>query len=128
MSPEDRLRKFDSRRRPVGQRFKLQWRYQVTQNADDVVLQVGNIDPRMEWIIFPTRPRGEIPIGGEEEMRGRGYPLRFFNYGGNEYRRWSVQGGIASKGTPGNPVHERMLSAFDLGDSMAEYATWIIKP
>ncbi len=128
MSPEDRLRNIDSRRRPAGQRFKLQWRYQVQQGAQDIVLQVGNVDPKMEWIIFPTKPRGVIPTGGEAEMVSRGYPLRFFTYGGGMYRQWAVRGGVASSGTPGNPVHERMLSAFDLGDSMAEYATWIIKP
>lgn len=127
LSPRDKLRTFDERRRKNKQ-FRAQWAYDVTASRSEAVLRVGNVDPRMPWIIWPTKPRGTIPKGGAVAMQIKGYPLRFYTADGTMHRAWEVRGGIAAKGTPGNPVHEKMLQRFRLEGEMVYYATWIVQP
>lgn len=127
LSPSDKLRVFDARRRKNKQ-FRLQWQYDVSSTDTEGVLRVGNVDPRMPWIIWPTKPRGVIPHGGAMEQWRRGYPLRFYTASGAMHQQWEVRRGIASQGTPGNPVHEKMLERFNLEGALINYATWIVQP
>lgn len=127
LSPTDKYRAFDARR-TKNKPFRVQWQYDLSATRDEAVLRIGNVDPRMPWIIWKTRPRGVIPKGGAAAMKQRGYPLRFYTADGTIHHQWEVRGGIAAHGTPGNPVHEKMLQRFGLEGALRFYSAWIIQP
>lgn len=127
LSPEDKLRKYDPRRRPASEQFKLKWRYQISATDTQALLQIGNIDPRMPLIVFPTKAR-PLPKGGAAAQIAKGYPMRYFDYGGGMHKSWQIKGGVVSAGTPGNPVHENMVAQFDWPGNMAAFGVLLVRP
>ena len=127
LSPEDRLRQIDNRRRPPGERFKLQWQYDLTATPTEAVLRIGNVDPRMQWIVFPTKSR-DIPTGGAVAQIAKGYQMRFYFYTGQMMKRWQIQGGAARHGTFGNLVHERMVYKFNFPAAATAFGVLLVRP
>ena len=126
LSPRDKLRGIDPRRRPEKESFALKWRYEVKQSATGVELRVGNIDPKMPLIVFPTPPR-DIPKGGAAAQHDKGYPMRFFwSAGGGWANAFQIRGGVAAHGTPGQPVHQWVVEQFDFGRHTATLANFIV--
>lgn len=102
LSPEDKLRGIDTRRRPSSEQFKLQWRHDVNTRGLDAELVVGNIDPKAEFILFPTQ-------GGTVFSASGPWPLRYYLPSGQMMKSWEVERGD----TKGQPVHEWALRQFD---------------
>lgn len=120
-SPSDKLRGIDPRRRPESASFKHQWQWQISRDGTDPVLEVGNIDERMKYIVFPTEPRNN-PI------RPRGTkPLAFFKAvaeGGKHgpFFSWTVN----RKETPGQPVHLWALEEFNVDSHIPGLANRLV--
>lgn len=129
LSPSDKLRTVDPRRN--AKPFRLQWQNEVERQSDTrVALSVGNVDPRMPFIIGPTAPRA-IPRGGAAAQRRKGFPMRFFwvdgPLGAQFYIGWQIRGGVAARGTQENPVHERALLFFNVDQKVGELADRILQ-
>jgi len=120
LSPKDKLRGVDPRRRPEKESFALQWDYDTKAiGATGAELDVGNLDPRMRFIIFDTKPRA-IPRSVNEQL-AKGYPMRFVWRGG-WHKAWMISGGVAAHGTKGQPVHEWVLEEFNIGRHLQDIA------
>lgn len=121
LSPKDKLRGKDWRRRPKQESFAKQWRWQMeTQGPKSLELQVGNVDPIAGWIIEGTRPR-------RIEAYDWSHPMYFYwekGYAGEGfYTGWVILGGVAEKGTPEHPVHIQTLENFDVHAHIARLAS-----
>ncbi len=119
LSPRDKLRGVDPRRRPEKESFALQWDYDVKRIGDGAELNVGNLDERMRFIIHDTKPRA-IPRSVTAQLT-KGYPMRFFWRGG-WHKAWMISGGVAAHGTKGQPVHEYILEEFDIDSHLHDIA------
>lgn len=112
LSPEDKLRGIDPRDRRKGkERLANLWVWEL----DGGTLNVGNIDPKMPFIIFPTSGGAEITPKSADH-------LLFFDTSGGIHRRQSVIKGS----TPGQPVHDWTLQAFDLNGKIAKLADSLV--
>ena len=128
-SPKDPLRAVDRRRRGRP-RFADQWESDARRETPTKArLVVGNIDPRLPFVIGPTSPR-EIPRGGAEAQRAKGYMMRFYwqdgPAGAGFYQAWQIHGGVAGGGTEENPVHERALGRFGVDGQLSDMADFIL--
>lgn len=116
-SPQDKLRGVDARRRPISRSLSRMWRYEVDTAGDDPLLNVGNIDPKMQFILFPTKGGKKITPKGD-------YPLRFYDArAGGPFFRWSVKKGK----TEGQPVHLWALDAFNLDSRVKDLANRLVQ-
>jgi hypothetical protein len=111
LSPKDKLRGVDPRRRSEGERLAKQWALQLGVSGNKQELDVGNVDPKMPFILFPT-------AGGTEITPKQATQLLFFDTAGTIFRRPSVVKGF----TPGQPVHEWALQEFDLDGGTSDLA------
>jgi len=120
LSPKDKIRPFDYRRRPLDESFSKQWRWQLEATPTGPELQVGNIDEKMGWIIEGTDPRRITASDWE-------HPMYFFWEdgwaGAGFYTDWVIIGGVASEGTPPHPVHIQTLENFDVSGHIARLAS-----
>lgn len=111
LSPEDKLRGIDPRRRPSSQRFANQWRMDTALNLPGLTttLDIGNIDPRKEFILAPTRAH-IIPKGGRSAQEAKGYPMNYFWFNGPAGPGWYQSWRVSHPGTPGQPVHDDVIT------------------
>lgn len=120
ISPKDKLRGEDWRRRPKDESFAEQWRWQMETDPGGTELQVGNIDPRAGWIIEGTPPRVLAAYSWDR-------PMYFFWEDGWDgpgwYTSWYIVGGVAEKGTPPHPVHIQTLENFDVRGHITRLAS-----
>lgn len=105
LSPQDKLRGIDPRRRSPT--FGQSWEFNV--HGRDPQLDVGNVDPVMEFIVFPTDPKTKVTSGGD-------YPLKFYTESGGPFYAWSID--IPAK--PGQPVHLWALREFNVDGHIVE--------
>lgn len=129
ISPSDPLRRVDPRRN--SPRFSLQWQYDNRRTGNnEITLAVGNTDPRLPFIIGPTKPR-QIPRGGAAAQRRKGTMMGFYWQGGplgpGWYMAWEIKGGVAAHGTEANPVHEKALDIFNIDARLPELADRIVE-
>lgn len=111
LSPKSLAGLVDRRKlKAKGEHFAYQWVYEVIDTGDyEGRLTLDNTSPYRDFVLYPTSPH-RIPKGGRTEMKARGYPLRWFDLAtGEEIRAWEVW----HPGTPGNPVHERVLEEME---------------
>jgi hypothetical protein len=111
LSPKDKLRGIDPRRRSEGERLAKQWLLQLDVSGNKQELDVGNVDPSMPFILFPT-------AGGTEITPKQATQLLYFDTAGTIFRRPRVVKGS----TPGQPVHEWVLQEFDLTGAVSDLA------
>ncbi len=121
LSPKDKLRGKDWRRRPRSESFSKQWRWQIeAAGPKSMELQVGNVDPIAGWIIEGTNPR-------RITARSWDHPMYFYWEGGYAgegwYTDWVIVGGVAAHGTPEHPVHIQTLENFDVHAHIARLAS-----
>jgi hypothetical protein len=116
LSPQDKLRGIDPRRRSASEGLANKWRWELRSDGLDTVLNVGNIDERMENILFPTKGNPKITSKGD-------YPLKFYDHRlGGPFFKWSVR----RKSLPGQPVHLWTLDRFNVDQRTAELAQDIV--
>lgn len=111
LSPDDKLRGIDPRRRSSSEKLAKMWAWELGGGT----LNVGNIDPKMPFILFPTSGGAEITPKSADH-------LLFFDTSGGIHRRQSVIKGS----TPGQPVHDWALQAFDLNGKIAKLADSLV--
>lgn len=120
LSPKDKIRPHDPRRRPLSESFSRQWRWQMKTLPAGPELQVGNIDPKMEWIIEGTDPRTITAHAWD-------HPMYFYWEDGwagpGFYTDWVIIGGVAAEGTPPHPVHIQTLENFNVSGHIARLAS-----
>ena len=116
LSPEDKIRHYDSRRRPKTQAFKAGWRMQVRDVGDDVVLEVGNVDPKMPVIVGPSPARSNVTA------KNKDYLVFYWERLG----RWVIAKSIDKPATPGQPVHEWAISDFSIDRHLPDMATSLV--
>jgi len=117
LSPSDKLRGIDARRRPESQSFKHQWEWQVVQTGDGPMLEVGNTDERMPLIVGPTSAQDDVVATSGEFL--------FFYW--DKIGQWVKAWSINKPSTPGQPVHEWTLEAFDIDSSLPELGDRLIR-
>lgn len=117
LSPEDKLRGIDARRRPASERFKLQWQTEVDLISQGAELKVSNVDPKAHLVLFRTKSAGTITATGGP------WPLRFYLPSGQMIKDWEVD----HKGTEGQPVHEWALRQFDLNGNVSKLADALVR-
>ncbi len=115
LSPEDKLRGIDTRRRASGERLAFQWQQEIDKGQDKIELNVGNVDPKAKFILFPTAGGATITPTSKDY-------LVFFGEGVFN-SRFSVTKGA----TEGQPVHEWMLKAFDLDERVSDLADTLVR-
>jgi hypothetical protein len=123
LSPKDKLRGKDPRRRPRERSFAKSWRYDIEPyGGKSFELQVGNVDKRRGWIIDGTDPR-RIP----KKLMDWDNPMFFYWEDGYDgpgfYEDWVITGGVAAHGTPPHPVHIQTLDNFDVAGHIARLAS-----
>lgn len=121
LSPKDKLRGKDWRRRPRDESFAKSWAYEIRPiPPGDFELQVGNVDPKMPWIIDGTNPRTITASSWDN-------PMYFYWEGGymgpGFYTDWVIVGGVAAHGTPPHPVHIQTLDNFDVAGHISRLAS-----
>lgn len=116
LSPEDKLRGIDTRRRPTSEQFKLKWRSELEFVGRGVELNIGNIDPKAHLILFPTS-------GGRTFTSSGPWPLRYYLPSGQMMKSWEVTRGD----TPGQPVHEWVLKQFDSKGNVSRLADALVR-
>lgn len=116
LSPEDKLRGIDRRRRPASEGFKFQWISEVNIRGNNVELGLQNIDPKAEFILFPTK-------GGDTITSSGAWPLRYYTPDGHMYTAQQVSRGE----TKGQPVHEWALKEFDLDNNVRKLADSLVR-
>jgi hypothetical protein len=126
LSPKDKLRDKDWRRRPKNQSFSQSWVFDVeVPDLANATLDVGNVDKRAEWIIEGTDPR-PIPSSPNPFLG----PFMYFYWengydGPGFYTDWIIIGGAAEFGTPPHPVPDMALDNFNIEGHLAKLANMI---
>ncbi len=115
LSPQDKLRGVDPRRRPSSERLALMWRRNLGRAGRDFVLNVGNVDPKMPFILFDTSDAGTITSKGP-------WPLKWYLPDGTVLKKDTVQ----HRGHKGQPVHEWALQAFDIDGKVRQLANLLV--
>jgi hypothetical protein len=135
LSPKDKLRTVDPRRRPVDKSFAWSWRFEVKREINNktleaIELRVGNVDPKAQWIIEGTGPR-KIPTSVSAQL-AKGYPMNFFwergPQGAGYYQSWQILGGVAARGTPPHPVVEEVVRDVNIPQSIHDIAAIVVNP
>jgi hypothetical protein len=129
LSPKDKLRGKDPRRRPEAESFAMKWDYEVNPVGEyDAELLVGNVAEHMQFVIYGTQPH-PIPRSVTAQL-AKGYPMSFFwvnSPGGAAWHQaWKISGGVAAQGTEPHPVHEQIVERFDFNDHLALLARGVI--
>ena len=126
LSPKDKLRGKDWRRRPKNQSFSASWQFDIElPDLDTAILDVGNVDERAAWIIDGTDPR-PIPSKPNPFLG----PFMYFYWengydGPGFYTDWIIISGSAMFGTPPHPVPEKTLESFNIEGHVAKLANLI---
>lgn len=115
ISPEDKLRDVDPRRRPASQRFALKWEWDVDVTGNPA-LHIGNVDERAHLILEPTSAKSGVTSHGN-------YMMKFFTESGGPFKAWEID----KPATPGQPVHEWAIEDFDLDRNVGMLADELVR-
>lgn len=115
LSPDDKIRHIDPRRRPESERLVRQWRFSVDGGGGSNDVSLWSDDPKAGYILFPTK------AGKTIESKGA-YPLRFFTQDGMMHRR----GFVVKGATPGQPVHLWAFDELDFDSEIEKLAVELI--
>lgn len=125
LSPKDKLRGKDWRRRPKGESFSQSWVFEVNVPTPELAtLDISNVDPRAEWIVEGTDPR-PIPRGLGNTSTEMYFYWEDGPQGEGFYTAWVIIGGVAGFGTPPHPVADQTLENFNLDAHVARLANMI---
>jgi len=116
LSPEDKIRFYDSRRRPKTQAFKAGWRMQVRETGTDIALEIGNVDPKMPVIVGPSPAKSNVTA------KNKDYLVFYWERLG----RWVIAKSIDKPATPGQPVHEWAIKDFDVDRHLPDMASRLV--
>lgn len=103
LSPEDKLRRFDSRRRPKSERLAFSWGFDVDTGAGESRLDIYSTDERAHLILFPTAAKENVTPKGDD-------PMFFYFEDGRSAQAWSIN----KPSTPGQPVHLWAIEEFGI--------------
>lgn len=117
LSPEDKLRFYDPRRRPKSQGFRAAWRMEVERQGDDVALNVGNIDPKMPVIVGPSPAKSGVTATNAD------YLVFYWE----RLNRWVIAFSIDKPATPGQPVHEWTIEDFGVDRHLPDLAARLVQ-
>jgi len=110
LSPSDKIRNVDNRRRPESESFKNFWEYQINFDGTDPKLEIGNTDEKMPFIVFPTSGGATI-VPAEKDY------LVFYWMSKNS---WNKKFSVKKGATPGQPVHEWTINEFNIDQHLSD--------
>jgi len=103
LSPEDKLRGIDSRRRPTKDRLAFSWGFDVDTGGGASRLEIFSSDERAHLILFPTSAKDDVTPRGDD-------PMFFYFEDGRAAQAWSIN----KPATPGQPVHLWAIEEFGI--------------